>query len=85
MGPAGLREPSRASPASYFVHLPQASHPEFPPKRLPRRAVRGLGAHSPHQTSPFLPTDLCEEPKFGGALMDEFNNNHVLIRPCRKE
>src|SRR6478672_9870054 len=24
---------------------------EFPPERLPRRAVRGLGAQSPHQTS----------------------------------
>ena len=23
---------------------------EFPPERLPRRAVRGLGAQSPHQT-----------------------------------
>ena len=25
---------------------------KVPPERLPRRAVRGLGAHSPHQTSP---------------------------------
>ena len=24
--------------------------PKLPPERLPRRAVRGLGAHSPHQT-----------------------------------
>jgi hypothetical protein len=25
-----------------------------PPDRLPRRAVRGLGAHSPHQSSPLI-------------------------------
>jgi len=24
---------------------------KLPPERLPRRAVQGLGAHSPHQTS----------------------------------
>jgi hypothetical protein len=43
--------------------LPQASLAPVPPERLPRRAVRGLGAHSPHQTGSFLPTDFFEEPK----------------------
>jgi len=43
---------SSASPI--FSHLSQTAH-IVPPERLPRRAVRGLGAHSPHQTGSFHP------------------------------
>ena len=34
-----------------------------PPERLPRRAVRGLGAHSPHQTGSFYPFNSARSPK----------------------
>ena len=47
--PFGLRQPL------FFSRLPQASLTQVPPERLPRRAVRGLGAHSPHQTGSFYP------------------------------
>jgi hypothetical protein len=38
-----------------------ASHLSVPPERLPRREVRCLGAHSPHQTGSFRPlrTSCC--------------------------
>jgi hypothetical protein len=52
----GLRQPL------FFSRLPQASLTQVPPERLPRRAVRGLGAHSPHQTGSLLPTDSFIEP-----------------------
>ena len=43
----------RCSPWRFFAIVP--NHPssvgvKSPPERLPRRAVRGLGAQSPHQT-----------------------------------
>jgi hypothetical protein len=50
-----------ASP-SFYLQLPQASPSLVPPERLPRRAVRGLGVHSPHQIGSFLPTNFFEEP-----------------------
>jgi hypothetical protein len=31
---------------------------QVPPERLPRRAVRGLGAQSPHQTGPLHPLKM---------------------------
>jgi hypothetical protein len=43
----------------FLLSLPQARLAEVPPERLPRRAVRGLGAHSPHQTD-FVGFSLCE-------------------------
>lgn len=39
-----------------LVFYPHASLTQVPPERLPRRAVRGLGVHNPHQTGPFLPS-----------------------------
>lgn len=37
-----------------FLFLERGAPFLFPPERLPRRAVRGLGAHSPHQAGPLL-------------------------------
>ena len=53
-----------AQPVSIFSSAARSALAKVPPERLPRRAVRGLGAHSTHQTSPFLPTHSLEEPIF---------------------
>ena len=53
-----------AQPVSIFSSAARSALAKVPPERLPRRAVRGLGAHSTHQTSPFLPTHSLEEPRF---------------------
>jgi hypothetical protein len=57
--PFGLRQPL------FFSRLPQASLTQVPPERLPRRAVRGLGAHSPHQTGSFYPQIFLKSLKKG--------------------
>ncbi len=51
----------------------QARLAEVPPERLPRRAVRGLGAHSPHQVD-FLGFSLCEDCGVGKQSLFEFED-----------
>jgi hypothetical protein len=53
-----------AQPVSTFSPATRSALAKVPPERLPRRAVRGLGAHSHHQTGPFLPTHSFDEPQF---------------------
>ena len=53
-----------AQPVSTFSPATRSALAKVPPERLPRRAVRGLGAHSHHQTGPFLPTHSFDEPAF---------------------
>ena len=44
------------------------SLPSFPPERLPRRAARGLGVRSPHQSGSSIPsTLLCLPLKSAGS------------------
>jgi len=56
---------------------------KLPPERLPRRAVRGLGAHSPHQTRPFRPLPAAKRPIFRGGRIhictDDKNHAQVFL------
>ena len=53
---------ARKRSASPSFRWPQALI-QVPPERLPRRAVRGLGAHSPHQTGSFHPFNSARSRK----------------------
>jgi hypothetical protein len=69
-----------AQPVSTFSPATRSALAKVPPERLPRRAVRGLGAHSHHQTGPFLPTHSFDEPDInlpdgdGWELKQELEN-----------
>ncbi len=67
----------------FLLRLPQASLAEIPPERLPRRAVRGLGAHSPHQAGSIPGSLACacgkhnhSSLKFQQALADAERELH---------
>ena len=47
--------------------LAEGHSSKVPPERLPRRAVRGLGAHRPHQISSFHPLKMSRSPEDDNA------------------
>ncbi|MCX6972181.1 MAG: hypothetical protein NTV93_18800, partial [Verrucomicrobia bacterium] len=71
-----------------FLRCPQDSLLKVPPERLPRRAVRGLGAHNPHQTGSFHPlkTTKCrnsQSPFEGNLAMPA--DPHLVILNCHRQ
>ena len=81
----------RCSPWRFFAIVP--NHPssvgvKSPPERLPRRAVRGLGAQSPHQTGSshsregFIRfTGFPKREEQYGELSGDSDDSSLLI-PC---
>ncbi|MCX6972305.1 MAG: hypothetical protein NTV93_19450, partial [Verrucomicrobia bacterium] len=62
-----------------FLRCPQDSLLKVPPERLPRRAVRGLGAHNPHQTGSFHPLKTTKCLNLAGGVVMVFSWLHLLF------